>query len=343
MINNLIQILAILGMILLCILGVLLVVLLLLLFCPFRYRIEVKKEDGWELEKLHLYVKVSWLLGLVRVKAEGMANPGVRAKVLFFTVFDSGKQAEKKNAKEEKKDKRKSAQSEAVGAAEVKKQADTELKQSTTTQSTTTQSTTKKGTTTKNETANNKPTNNEPIKQEHTETDKGTTDEKQASDKTAIWTRITQKLNQIREKVCYTIKSICDKIKKVTDTKNYYVELLQSQLFKETFSYVKAKIWKLLKHILPHKLKGQVVFGAGSPDTTGYLLGGICIVKGLQGYDNLYIQADFDREEPVLYGEIMCKGRIRLFNVALVGLQLFFNKNIRRVLKRLKMEEKNGR
>ena len=69
MLSSVFHMLAIIGIVLLCIIAFLLVVLLAVLFVPIRYRLCVEKEDGWKKENIHIRADISWLAGIVRVKA----------------------------------------------------------------------------------------------------------------------------------------------------------------------------------------------------------------------------------------------------------------------------------
>lgn len=118
-------------------------------------------------------------------------------------------------------------------------------------------------------------------------------------------------LKEKLEKIRYTIPAIYDKIKPVAG--------------------------KLLRHILPQKIKGYLLFGTGQPDQTGYILGVISIIRGIRGYDKFDIEADFERQ--IVEGKIQCKGRIRLATVGILALQIYGNKELRELINKWKQEE----
>ena len=118
-------------------------------------------------------------------------------------------------------------------------------------------------------------------------------------------------LKEKLEKIRYTIPAIYDKIKPVAG--------------------------KLLRHILPQKIKGYLLFGTGQPDQTGYILGVISIIRGIRGYDKFDIEADFERQ--IVEGKIQCKGRIRLATVGILALQIYRNKELRELINKWKQEE----
>lgn len=301
MLSSVLHVLAIIGIVLLCIIAFLLVVLLAVLFAPIRYRLYVEKEDGWKKENIHIRADISWLAGIIRVKARFFEPQILKVKVLFFTVFDLFK---------EKKEKRQSKKN---------------LKRQKTDQKT------------------EKSTVNEKPKVQNSAAEKVPPEEKapaQDAEEETAGTEETGKspsLLERLEKIRYTICSIYDKIKATKETAGYYKELLQSEEFKSCLSFVTGKTGKLLRHILPKRIRGYLLFGTGQPDQTGYILGMISIIRGMRGYDKFHIEADFERQ--IVEGKIQCKGRIRLATVGILALQIYQKKELKELISKWKREE----
>lgn len=301
MLSSVLHVLAIIGIVLLCIIAFLLVVLLAVLFAPIRYRLYVEKEDGWKKENIHIRADISWLAGIIRVKARFFEPQILKVKVLFFTVFDLFK---------EKKEKRQSKKT---------------LKRQKTDQKT------------------EKSTVNEKPKVQNSAAEKVPPEEKtpaQDAEEETAGTEETGKSPSLRErleKIRYTICSIYDKIKATKETAGYYKELLQSEEFKSCLSFVTGKTGKLLRHILPKRIRGYLLFGTGQPDQTGYILGMISIIRGMRGYDKFHIEADFERQ--IVEGKIQCKGRLRLATVGILALQIYQKKELKELISRWKREE----
>ena len=301
MLSSVLHVLAIIGIVLLCIIAFLLVVLLAVLFAPIRYRLYVEKEDGWKKENIHIRADISWLAGIIRVKARFFDPRILKVKVLFFTVFDLFK---------EKKEKRQSKKT---------------LKRQKTDQKT------------------EKSTVNEKPKVQNSAAEKVPPEEKapaQDAEEETAGTEETGKSPSLRErleKIRYTICSIYDKIKATKETAGYYKELLQSEEFKSCLSFVTGKTGKLLRHILPKRIRGYLLFGTGQPDQTGYILGMISIIRGMRGYDKFHIEADFERQ--IVEGKIQCKGRIRLATVGILALQIYQKKELKELISKWKREE----
>lgn len=114
-----------------------------------------------------------------------------------------------------------------------------------------------------------------------------------------------------------------DKIKK-------YIEIIESKRFKRAFEYSKDKILKLLKHILPKRFKIYGEVGFDDPSVTGQILVITSMLIPIVG-DKINIRGNF--EEPVIDIRGNLKGRITLFKVLWTLAVLYFNKNIRKIIK----------
>ena len=82
----LLLILKILGIVLLVLLGILLALLLIVLFVPVRYQGSGYREEG-DPVPVHVQLKVTWLLHLVRVSFIYPEEAFLKVKVLFFQIL----------------------------------------------------------------------------------------------------------------------------------------------------------------------------------------------------------------------------------------------------------------
>ena len=109
----LLLILKILGIVLLVLLGILLALLLIVFFVPVRYQGSGYREEG-DPVPVHVQLKVTWLLHLVRVSFIYPEEAFLKVKVLFFQILpakekkkydrDAKKEADGKNQKTDKKE-----------------------------------------------------------------------------------------------------------------------------------------------------------------------------------------------------------------------------------------------
>lgn len=107
-------------------------------------------------------------------------------------------------------------------------------------------------------------------------------------------------------------------------------EIIQSERFKNAFRLCKKKLGKLLKHILPRKWKIKGYVGFEDPSVTGKIL---AFTGALYPwlYKHLDIKGDFEKSQINISGYF--KGHIVLLKVIILAGSVYFNKNIRRLIK----------
>lgn len=146
---------------------------------------------------------------------------------------------------------------------------------------------------------------------------------------------IIPKRKGLKEKILYTWKKNCDRMKKILEKlrdifKNIkkYQDVLKSQEFKEAFSLCKKSFTRLFCMIKPKKVKVKGKAGFENPEYTGYM----CAVVGILApyFHTLCITPDF--ENYVVDGKALIKGKVYLVVVLFVGVKVYFDKNIRKVL-----------
>ena len=96
----LLLILKILGMVLLVLLGILLALLLIVLFVPVRYQGSGYREEG-DPVPVHVQLKVTWLLHLVRASFNYPEEAFLKVKVLFFQILPAKEKKKKASNKKE--------------------------------------------------------------------------------------------------------------------------------------------------------------------------------------------------------------------------------------------------
>lgn len=350
MLDVIARILLILGIVVLALLAVSVVLLLLALFFPVAYRIHGARES----EKISLSVKAGWLFGLVRV-GYSYPEPGrLTAKLLFFTLLnrkipgeeepegdglkgDKGQDKRKKRRK--KKESRENAGTAPNPVEEHEKKADVPA-----------------GSTQEHEEKADAPGSlveeqgeNEDMsgslgdgaKEAETfrpengsgiQGDSGRGEDAEKGQENALG-GFSAKIQKIK----YTIQSICDKMREIWGNISYYAALLQEEGTKQLFAQTLFHTGKILKNIRPRHIKAEILFGTGSPDTTGYVYGIYCMAVPFLRGAKVEVTPDFD--EAVLRGELEISGHVTLWVLVVNVLRLFFDKNLRRFLGRIKKTE----
>lgn len=93
-------------------------------------------------------------------------------------------------------------------------------------------------------------------------------------------------------------------------------------------TYTKLKL--LIKHILPTKLRSQLIFGTGDPCSTGQALGVFAVLFGVYGE---YVQITPDFENKIFKGSHYAKGRIRIGTLLIIVIKLLLDKKFKQLLR----------
>ncbi len=299
MISVILSILKVILIILACILGFLLLILCLFLFVPIRYELYGESD-----EKISAKIRISWLLRIVSLRIFYIEEELSMKFRIFaipmdrFTKKDSNKD-ERKN-KQRKKNKN-------------------------------------------NNRSKNKSVLKEPIKQpvkthKLDKPEKPDKPKEVIKEKQSMFSKICEKLKHIWKliiKIFNTIKSILIKIYNFLlnidsdeeESKNNFKKI--KEFIKENklgIERIIKAIKELLKHIIPRKFTGYAEFGTGDPSSTGQALGIISIFYGIYS-DNIRLVPNF--EDKILKGNVLLKGRIRLFTIVIIMVKLLIDRSFR--------------
>lgn len=355
MLSIALKVLSILGILLLCLLGLVVLLILLVLFFPVRYRLTGRKDA----EEMSVSVRVSWLFGLLRVLFEYPEPGKLLVKVLPFTVFDSGKQSgsDKKSKKasdgSKEKPERESAAKKEHRESEIKEERrrneakkehrESEIKEER--RENETREEHRENEAKEDSRAEKKEANeNEAAQREESQAAAGrdpnaAQEEKlEAQESSHVEADSTDPLILKKfKKIKYTICSIYDKIKNIWENISYYIELLREEETRMLFSHVVFRLGKILKSIRPRYIRGQILFGTGSPDTTGYAYGVYGMLSPFLGA-RLLVTPDFTRA--VLEGDLDIVGHITVFTILWNGLKVLLDKKLRRFIQKMKAGRK---
>ncbi len=166
------------------------------------------------------------------------------------------------------------------------------------------------------------------ITKEEDATYKEQSDFKQKKSPSFFLRSIRDKINTIKRK----IQNILKKVKMLNEKREQLLKVYHSKRFevakKDVFLYIK-KLWNVIK---PKKLEGYIHYGMNDPALTGQVLGGMSMF--LIFYDEfLKIVPDF--ETACFDGFLRGKGKIRLFSVLKLLIEIRFNKNLIKVIKKV--------
>lgn len=302
------NILKIAGLILLFLILFLLLVLFLILFVPIRYQIRAQRDAQTAQElPVDVRVKVTWLLHAVSAAFHYPTEAYLRVKVFGITILRSDRKKEdKKNTP--KRETAASGQKPEEKSAEqtIRKEEEKPPKASDTS-------------------GEEKKTDSNP---EQASGEAPKEEKRKAAD-------FFRSLFRILRNIKYTILKIYDKIKHIVRNIRYYLAIIKSEAFQRAYKTCSTQIIRLLKGILPKKLEGTFRIGTGDPASTGQVMAAYGILYPLLG-DNIAVTPDF--EEQVIEGRLNVKGKITVFCILKTAWIIYFNKDLRRVIKLFKRE-----
>lgn len=295
MVQVVLGILKVIGILLAVLLGVVLLVLLAVLFVPIRY-----EAFGRKGEEIFAEGRVSWLMRIVTFQGGyERGKPYARLRIFGFQAADFLEEEEEPKSRKKKKPKK------------AKKQRTREqVKAQTVSQKT--------ETTAEHQAAGHQAALPEGPENPLTKTERVEPEKKKTGFLAGLWKNLCGIRAKIRN-LKYTMQGFCVKIKEGRD-------IVIDERTKAAFFLCKAELLRLLKKILPKKLKGELHFGFEDPALTGEILGGISIFYPLF-MDNVKIRPDF--EETCLDGELYFKGRVQIASLIPTVWRLFRDPNIR--------------
>lgn len=325
MIHYLLLILKIIGIILAILLGLLLLILALVLFVPIRYRGRVVRNP----EQFYVRVKVSWLLSIVGIKVlYDEKKLTYRLCVFGIPLFRSDREEKPKREKKPKKSKRPKK------SRKEKKNKKRSEEQETVFEEITPECAEDKETPEipeisetleKTEQAKQE---GEPVISETSESESSQEQNKEEQSE-GFFSKITNKIQKIRETIGRRIEKIKALLGKLTEIKT----ILTQPDSKKAIAFLFGKLKELIKHICPTKLKGSLIFGSGDPCSTGQILGIVSVLYARYG-ELISITPDF--EEKRLECDLSFKGRIRVIKVLMIALKLLLHKELKQLIEEFK-------
>lgn len=333
-------ILKILGIILL----VLLVIVFSVLFVPVRYRLEGEKSSpGWS--EANGKVKVSWLLHLLHLRIQYQEKEldwecylfGVPLKKAGAAVREWKKKRRKKKVQEQKERRKKAVQQknepEKRTAAKKKGQEKPlQIEEKTRTAAKEQKSTEKQTNPEKSKT-----TAPEAKKTEIETAERKQQEKEKVSDKLSrFWNRCKKIVGSILEfpgklkkkltNIRLTFRGFYDKIKR-------WRTLWNEESTLAALHFLTEKGRKLIRHVLPRKIRGSITFGCEDPALTGQILGAVAIAYPLYG-KGVAVYPRF--EEKILEGQLQMKGRIVVACLLWQAWKIYRNPDVRKTLKKIR-------
>ncbi len=322
MLAILLTILKILLYIVLAVLGLILLFVLIVLFVPIRYNVTGSKYDS-----ISALVKITYLLHLIRVIVDYDGNVArIKVKVLFFTVYKMEKVLKEESDGEElpevKIDDSEMDVDDLIELWNQEKEAEARKKEGSSVELSEKDEVKKAE---KQEFSKEK----EPVLKEEKELEKrAETDNKKEKN---IKKEKTKKKRR-KEKKPKTDKGESNFNKYLEKAKKIYAFLTREEN-EGLLKFVFYKLWRLLKSVLPKKIKGDLRFGLEEPDKTAYLVGGFSL---LYPYTNDKFSLTPDFNKAIIEGSLNFRGRIWIVEILYHLVVIVADKRVRRLIKEVK-------
>lgn len=330
MISILFTILKIIGIAILVILGLVLLILLLVLFVPVRYSGKGSYQDDSYAAKLH----ASWLLHIISVRGEYQKGQALHMylKIFGITFYDNLKADGRKS----KHKKTKSTKNKTEGAGEI--QAASAGEQSP--EEAVPEDTVPKINQRDDDFTDYKISEYADLENRiTTEDDFPYKTDGHAERKIGIIQKIKNffiNFVQFLKNITFTFHKVCDTMVRIKNNIEYYLRILQLDSTKRAFAVAKKQLTRVLGKISPRKYRINLHLGFDDPAVMGEVLAvwGMCYPLH-QG--NIDIQPEF--EQSVIEGDISFRGAVNLFVFVRAVCILFFDKDIKHLIKHLKRSE----
>lgn len=341
MLHIILLILKIIGIVLAVVLGMLFLVLISVLFVPVRYRVRAERQEGGDSPPVEVYVKVTWLLHLVNVLVRYPGRVAVRVRIFVFTLFRLP-QKEKKPGRERKpkKEPKNGENTEPKQEPKPQPEESTESGEEQEQKSEVTGS--GQGPQPDGESTESK---QEQYPQPGESAESG--QEQKPPHKDSFSGKIKKALDKIKavfekikaffQNIQYTIRNICDKIKNTSDTIHYYREVLESEIFRSSLQQCRGELGWVFRKLKPDRFEADLIVGMEDPAATGEILAIYGMLYPLIG-QSVRVAGDFECDKTRVEGRFYMRGRIRAFTFIRAAVRLYFNKDIRKLIRLLKKE-----
>lgn len=357
MIHILLIILKIIGIILLVLLGLALLAVLVVFFVPVRYQVQISRREGEGEPPVSVRAKVTWLLHLLHGRICYPAEQPVRICLAFYPLFTVPPKEKKSRSLSRRKKRGSAAQDasdtgtedgireEAAEAAGNKTPEETAEANEKIAQEETAEAAGKlaqeeaagiSGNMAQVETAG--------ISENMTQVETADITEDVLQDQAAetklrkLWRKLQSFLHRGKDaltNIQYTITKLCDKIRNIMDNIQYYRAILEGDAFQNAIRLCRGELSELLCRLRPKRVRGSWVIGMEDPCLTAEILSAYGVLYPLVG-QNIQVIGDFENRR--LEGELFLKGKIRIFTFLKVFVRIYFNKNIKELMRQWKKE-----
>lgn len=303
------------GLVILALVLLVLFILSLVLFVPFRYRLEGSFE-----KKLTVRGKVSWLFRLAAVEAGYDGALTYRLKIAGFP-FEPGKikQSRLRRAIRRLTDGIGSFLKK-VGRLFVKSTAPPEEEEK------------------EPEGAAPQPEPSQPVEPDQPSEPVQPSEPSQPSEPPEQdgETSADQKEPFSFERLAEKLETAQEKLENIRENLRYYLDLFEQTDTRIAVCNILCQTGRMLRHILPKKLEAHLIVGTGDPASMGQLMAAWGILYPLL-YGSVWLEPDFEQKRRE--AALTAQGRIRVVSLLFLAFRMLLKKEMIRLLKRLRRKK----
>ncbi len=143
---------------------------------------------------------------------------------------------------------------------------------------------------------------------------------------------LMKRLASIPQTFRKTFRRLRVRLRDLLEKKERALAFLKDEENRRTFRLVKAQLGRLIRHVSPRHIEGNLTFGFDDPYRTGQVLSAAALLYPVYR-DRIRLVPVFDRE--VLEGELCVAGRLRAAAFAGAAVRLMMDRNFRKLLRQL--------
>ena len=131
-----------------------------------------------------------------------------------------------------------------------------------------------------------------------------------------------QKWSALRQ----SLSKLLTRINNLEHKRQSVLAFIENEENQKSFRLIKRQLMRVLRHIFPRKLSGQVTFGVEDPYLMGQILSVAAFLYPVYGK---MIDLTPVMDANALDGELSFRGRVQIGVLALMALRIWMDKNVR--------------
>lgn len=125
-------------------------------------------------------------------------------------------------------------------------------------------------------------------------------------------------------------QNVSERIHQILSKVRWGMQLIQTEMFKEALNVTKTCGFRVLKHVMPRKVRGYIRFGLDDPARTGQICGILAMLYPRMP-EKLEVIPDF--QEACFEADVDIRGHVCLIYFLIQGIKIILNRNVRLLIK----------